>query len=251
MSKIAKKIRAEVWVTSLATNSLIEILKLYTRTIYQITEIKAFASQSIDDVPHFYDEDYGIKTFKEKKINSFNLNYKIKYDEKGKPTNPITSVTIQKIEEHLTELGLTDASTDSFKVIFKDKKFGELKKVKELIKSEEEEFLMEFISDPVDNEKDKAIVKEFPVNEALIKHNRFQYRVMNVKKLIDLRQTFVKSTKTKLNFIIHWTGKTVKSINCATSIAQYIKENHLGEYKLLKLYGADEKEVLVLISVSR
>ena len=245
MSKIAKKVRAECWVASLATNSLVEILKQYVNEPYQISEIKAFASQSLEDKPHFKDDDYGIKTFKERDVNSFRLNYKINWDKKGNPTNPITSSTINLIENKLNELGLNDASTDSFKVIFKDKEFGKL------VKADEQEYLMELESDPVDDEKDKAIVKEFPVNEALIKHNRFQYRIMHVKKLIDLKQTLTKSSKSKFKFIINWTGKTIRSINSPTKVAQYLKEYHLGQYGVLKKYGADEKEVLVLISVTR
>lgn len=245
MSKIAKKVRAECWVASLATNSLVEILKQYVNEPYQISEIKAFASQSLEDKPHFKDDDYGIKTFKERDVNSFSLNYKINWDKKGNPTNSITPSAINLIENKLNELGLTDASTDSFKVIFRDKKFGEL------VKLDEDEFIMELESDPVDNEKDKAIVKEFPVNEALIKHNRFQYRIMHVKKLIDLKQTYTKESKSKLNFIINWTGKTIRSIKSPTKVSQYLKENHLGQYGVLKRYGADEKEVLVLLSVTR
>ncbi len=245
MSRVAKKIREECWVACLATNSLLEILKQYARDPYQITEIKAFASQSLEDIPFFKDENYGIKTFKERDINSFSINYKINWDKKGIPTNPITPATIILIENKLSELGLTDASTESVKLIFKDKEFG--KKVD----MEEEEFLMELESDPVDDDKDKAIVKEFPVNEALIKHNRFQYRVMHVKKLIDLKQTLTKESKPKFKFIINWTGKTIRSINSPTKVAQYLKDNHLGIYGFLKMYGADEKEVLVLISVTR
>lgn len=247
LSKVAKKILEEVWVASFATNSLLEILKHFIKGPYQITEIKAFASQSLEDKPHFLDENYGIKTFKERYVNSFSINYKIDWDKKGTATNPITPSTIKLIENKLNELGLTDASTEFFKLIINDKEIG--KRVKPEI--DEDEYIVEFESDPVDDKKDKAIVEEFPVNKALIKHNRFQYRVMHVKKLIDLKQTLIKGSKTKFKPIINWTGKTIRSINSPTKVARYIKENHLGQYGFLKMYGADEKEVLVLLSVSR
>ncbi len=250
MSKTAKEVLEETWVATLATNSLLEILKIYVNEPYQIKELRAFSSHSLEDIPYYLNDEIGIKTFKEKDINSFNINYKINFDKKtGNPTNPITPVTITLIENKLNELSLTDASVDTLKVIFKDKKLGKLLKSKGYLKTDEEEFLMELISDPVDDDKDKAIVREFPVNETLIKFNRFQYRVMHVRKLIDLRQIYTVATKTKLNFIINWTGHTIRSVKSPTVVAQHLKEHHLGEYGFLKRYGSGAEEVLVLLSV--
>lgn len=244
MSKIAKKIRPESFVACLTTNSLLEILKIYVNDPYQITEITAFASVSLEDLPHYKNEDLGLIIYKERKVNSFRLNYKIQYDHKGDPTNPITIATVKLIEDKLNDLGLEDASTESFKVIIKDKGLGDIAKV------DQEEFQMELYSDPVDSDLDREKVREHPVNTALIKHNRFQYRIMHVKKLIDLKQLLTKK-KTKLEYIIIWIGKTIFSIKSPVKVVQYLAKHHLGSYELIKKYGTDEKDVLILLSVSR
>lgn len=228
----------------MTTNSLLEILKIYVNEPYQITEINAFASQSLEDTPHFKDDDLGVVIYKERKHNSFKLTYRIKYDSKGKPTNPVTPATITLIENKLNDLGIDDASTEFIKVIIKDDGLGKV------IKNNEKEFQMEMYSDPVDSDLDKEKVKEHPINTALIKHNRFQYRIMNVKKLIDLKQLLTKK-RTKLDYTILWQGHTIFSIKSPVKVVQYLTEHHLGNYELIKKYGTDEQDVMVLLSVSR
>ena len=66
-----------LFVACLTTNSLLEIQKIYVNEQYQIKELTAFASISLKDSPHYKSDDLGLTIYKERKVNSFQLNYKI------------------------------------------------------------------------------------------------------------------------------------------------------------------------------
>jgi hypothetical protein len=241
------KIIEEHRVACITTNSLREILNLFPMQgknyTYLITRLKAAASNMEPDKPLVDDEDYGIKAYLDRRIDSFHIDYELEFDEEGNPRNPIDFPAIKRIEKAMHKVGIEDAAVEYVKVLIRDPKIGELAGIPE------ELFHVTIVSDPVDGDKDREKVKEHKVNEALIKESGFKYRILHTRKMIDRKQELTVPTAQQKP-IIYWTGKTIYSLNSPIKVAQRLRE-HFGEYKLIKTYGAGLKDILVLLSVER
>jgi hypothetical protein len=210
---------------------------------YLITDIRAKASNMESDGPLVDDVDYGIKGYLDRRLDSFTMDYELKFDDDGNARNPIDIPAIKKIEDSMRKVGIEDAAVEYVKVLIRDPKIGELAGVPE------ELFHVTIESDPVDGDKDREKVKEHKVNEALIKESGFKHRILQVRKMIDRRQELTVPTSQQKP-IIWWRGKTVYSLNSPIKVAQRLRE-HFGEYKLIKTYGAGTEDVLVLLGVER
>ena len=245
---IAKSIIEENRVACLTTNSLRKILEFFVgdkgEYLYFITKLKANASNIESTQPTIIDKMYGFEGYFGRKIDTFNMDYRIKFDKDGLPTNPIDENGRAIIEGALDRLSLEDASVDTVNVLIRDPKIGELSGINE------ELFHLTLVSDPIDSDIDKEKVKEHPINETLVKYNKFKYRIMHARQLIDRKQELT-VPRTKRRYIILWLGKTIYSLNSPIKVAQHLKEAHFGEFKLLKRYGVDQEERLVLLGVSR
>jgi len=246
--KIAKFIIEEHRVACLTTNSLRTVLELFTgqrgEYSYNMTSLKANASNIENIHPTIINQTYGIEGYYGRKLDTFNIEFKLKFDNDGKPINPIDDKGRAIIEDTLDKLNLEDASVDTLNVLIRDPQIGELSGINE------ELFHLTLVSDPVDSDIDRKKIKEHPVNETLVKYNKFKYRIMHARKLIDRKQELT-VPRTRRRPIILWLGETVYSLNSPIKIAQHLKEAHFGEFKLLKRYGVDQEERLVLLGVNR
>jgi len=247
MSEEGAKIIEEHRVACITTNSLREILKLFPMqgkdSTYLITKLRAGASNMESDKPLVDDKDFGIKGYLDQRLDSFHMNYNLKFDEEGTATNPIDIPTISRIEAGMRKVGIEDAAVEHLKVLIKDPKIGELAGVPE------ELFHVTIESDPVDGDKDREKVKEHKVNEALIKESGFKHRILQVRKMIDRRRELTVPTGQQRP-VIWWSGKTVYSLNSPIKVVQRLRE-HFGEYKLIKTYGVGKEDILVLLNVER
>jgi len=247
LSEEGAEVIEEHRVACITTISLREILKLFPmqgkKYTYLITKLKARASNMESDKPSVDDEDYGIKGYLDQRLDSFTMNYELKFDEEGNPRNPIDIPAIKRIQSGMHKVGIEDAAVEYVKVLIRDSKIGELAGVPE------ELFHATIESDPVDGDKDRQKVKEHKVNEALIKESGFKHRILQVRKMIDRRQELTVPTAQQTP-IIWWRGKTVYSLKSPIKVAQRLRE-HFGEYKLIKIYGKGKEDVLVLLSVER
>jgi hypothetical protein len=247
LSEEGAKIIEEHRVACITTNSLREILKLFPmqgeKYTYLITRLRARASNMEPDKPLVDDKDYGIKAYLDRHLDSFYMDYELKFDEEGRPRNPIDVPVIKKIEDAMHKVGIEDAAVEFVKVLIRDPKIGELAGIPE------ELFHATIVSDPVDGDKDREKVKEHKVNDALIKESGFKHRILHTRKLIDRKQELTVPLAQQKP-IIWWTGKTVYSLHSPIKVAQRLRE-HFGEYKLIKTYGAGLKDILVLLSVER
>ena len=247
MSEEGARVIEEHRVACITTISLREILKIFPmqgeKHTYLITKLKARASNTEPDKPLVDDNDYGIKGYLDRRMDSFNMDYELKFDDQGNARNPIDIPAIKRIEDGMRKVGIEDAAVEYVKVLIRDPKIGELAGVPE------ELFHVTMQSDPVDGDKDREKVMEHKVNEALIKESGFKHRILQVRKMIDRRQELTVPTAQQKP-IIWWRGKTVYSLNSPIKVAQRLRE-HFGEYKLIKTYGAGIEDILVLLSVER
>lgn len=234
-------------VACVTTNSLREILDLFKMDDkefpYGITKINAWASDIKDPDPTYNNEEMGIEVLKGKKTDSFSLRYLIDFDDDGHAKNPIDDSGKREILNSLDMSGCEDASTSLVKVIARDQEIGTHSEINE------ELFHLTMVSDPIDDAKDRAMVREHHVNASLIKYNSFKYRILHCREAIDRKQELtIPSSQRK--YIVYWRGTTALSLNSPIKLAQCIK-SHFGEYGLLKQYGVTEELKLVLLSVSR
>lgn len=247
LSRLAEIIPKKHRIACITTNSLRSILSLFSMDDkefpYGISKVDARASNIEAKKPDIEDADYGIKAHRDRRLDSFSLRYELKFDEAGRPKNPIDESGRKTIEKVMDKVGFEDASVSHLKVLMKDSKIGEYAGV------DEDLFHATFTSDPVDGEKDKEKVKEHPANEALIKYNNFQYRILNCKRVIGRRQELTQP-RSRYKYIARWDGKTAISLKSPIKVAQQLKE-HFGEFGLIKQYGVGEEYNLVLLSVSR
>ena len=247
MSEERARILEEQRVASITTNSLREILNLFPMEseehTYLITRLKAKASNLELDKPVVDDEEYGIKGYLDRGLDSFSMDYELKWSEDGNPKNPIDRAGVKRIEDDMRKVGIEDAAVEFLQVLIKDPKIGELAGVPE------ELFHVTIESDPVDGDKDREKVKEHKVNEALIRESGFKHRILHARKMIDRRQELTVPTGQQKP-IIWWRGKTSVSIKSPIKVAQRLRE-HFRPYSLIKRYGADIEDVLVLLSVER
>lgn len=245
---IAKSIIEEHRVACLTTNSLRTILELFVgdrgEYLYNIFSLKAGASNIENVKPTIINKQLGLEGFLGRKLDTFSMDYRLKFDNNGIPINPIDNKGRAIIDGVLDKLNLEDASVDMVSVLIKDQKLGKLAGVNE------ELFHLTLMSDPVDSDIDREKVKEHPVNEILVRYNRFKYRVMHARKLIDRKQELT-VPRTRRKPIILWLGRTIYSLNSPIKVAQHLKEAHFGEFKLLKRYGVDKEERLVLLGAKR
>lgn len=247
LKRLAEIIPRNHRVASVTTNSLRSILDLFKiddlEFPFGITKLEARASASEKTEPIYEDKNYGIKVNEIERVQSFSLGYLLDWDDDGNAKNPIDELGKQMILRALDRAGCEDASVSLLKVIIRDPKIGEYSG------TNEELFHMELQSDPVDNDKDRDKVREHPVNEALIKYNNFQYRILNCRYVIDRKQELTQP-KSRHKPVVYWRGETVMSLHSPIKVTQRIKE-HFGEYGLLKQYGVTEDYKLVLMGVSR
>lgn len=247
LTRLADIIPKKHRVVCMTTNSLRTVLDLFARNDeefpYGITKLEAWASNMEEKKPDIEDADYGIRAHRDRRLDSFSLRYELKWDENGRARNPIDELGKRTIENTMDRVGVEDASVSYLKVLIRDPKIGEFAGISEDL------FHATLMSDPVDGEKDKEKVKEHPVNEALIKYNNFQYRILNCRRLIDRRQELTQP-KSRYNYVVKWDGKTAISLRSPIKVAQRLKER-FGEYGLIKQYGVGEEFNLVLLSVSR
>lgn len=237
-------------VACLTTNSLREVLKLFPKEgdkwTYLITRLKAGASNLQADTPFVDDTTYGITGYLDRRSDLFDMDYELKFDENGNPTNPIDQAAITTIESDMDKVAIEDAAVEYLWLLIRDPKIGQLAGVPEDL------FHVYIQSDPADGDIDRQKVLEHPVNEALIKVCGFKYRILHVRRLIDRRSelTLPKSQLTS-RYIILWTGETVYSLRSPIRLAQHLKDAHFGEYKLIKRYGVGTEDTLVLLSAER
>lgn len=245
LARLADIIPKKYRVACVATNSLRSTLDLFARDDeefpYGITKLEAWASNLEEKKPDIEDADYGIKAYRGRRLDSFSLRYKLKFDE-GRARNPIDELGRKTIENAMDRVGVEDASVSMLKVLIRDPKIGEFARLNEDL------FHVTLKSDPVDGDKDRERVKKHPVNEALIKYNNFQYRILHCRRLIDRRQELTKP-RSRYNYIIKWDGRTAISLHSPIKVAQCLKK-HFGEYGALKQYGVGEEYNLVLLNVS-
>ena len=247
LSRLAEIIPKKYRIACITTNSLRNILSLFAMDDkefpFGISKVDAWASNMEAKKPDIEDADYGIKVHKDRRLDSFSLRYELKFDDAGRPKNPIDELGKKTIEAAMDKVGVEDASVSHLRVLVKDPRIGEYVGV------DEDLFHATFESDPVDGEKDKEKVKEHSANEALIKYNNFQYRILNCRRVIGRRQELTKP-RSRYNYVVRWDGKTAISLKSPIKVAQQLKE-HFGEFGLIKQYGVGEEYNLVLLSVSR
>lgn len=237
----------DYFVACMTTNSLLEICKHFApkgdEPDYQITMLKARATDSEEKQTLVDDDILGIKCCVYKQFRTFTMNYKLKWDD-GTPTNPIDEERIRTIERYLQESKIEDAAVEMVQVLFRDSKLGKLAGVPEDL------FHMTLISDPVDGDKDREKVKEHEVNKRLYKDGRFKYRILHCRELIGRKHELIESPS-KYNYLILWRGKTALCLISPVKVAQRLRDEHFGDYRLLKKYRVEAEDKLVLIDVSR
>lgn len=238
----------DYFVACMTTNSLLEICKHFAskgdEPDYQITMLKARATDSEGKQTLVDDDALGIKCCVYNQLRSFSMNYKLKWDDDGIPINPIGEEEISTIEGHLQESKIEDAAVEKVQVLVRDPKLGKLAGVPE------ELFHMTLISDPVDGDKDRDKVKEHDVNKELYKDSRFKYRILHCRELIGRKHELIESPS-KYKYLILWRGKTALSLISPVKVAQRVKSKHFGKYRLLKMYRVEAEDKLVLVDVSR
>lgn len=247
LSRLAEIIPKRYRIASITTNSLMNILSLFAMDDkefpYGITKVDARASNIEAKKPDIEDAEYGIKAHMDRRLDSFSLRFELKFDDAGRPRNPIDESGRKTIENAMERVGVEDASVSFLKLLIKDPKIGEYAGV------DGDLFHATFKSDPVDDEKDKEKVKEHPANEALIKYSNFQYRILNCRRVIDRRQELTQP-RSRHNYVIKWDGRTAISLRSPIKVAQQLRA-HFGEFGLIKQYAVGEEYNLVLLSVSR
>lgn len=247
LAELAEIISSNNRIVGITTNSLREFLDLFPvddeEFPYGITMVNAHASNIGEAREEHRNKEYGTRVLIGQEKDSFDLSYKLAWDKKGKTKNPLDKLGKQKILEGLDMSGCEDASVSQGKVIIKNPKIGEYSRINEDL------FHTGFWSDPTDSDIDREKVKEHSVNEALIKYNNFQYRILHCRELIDRRQELTKP-KSRYKYIIRWKGETAISLNSPIKVAQQLR-THLGEFGLLKQYGVGEEYKLVLMGVAR
>lgn len=247
MSEERARILEEQRVACITTNSLREILNLFLMEgeefNHLITKLKARASNLELDKPLVDDPTYGIKGYLDRGLDSFTMDYELKWDEDGNPKNPIDRTAVKRIQDNMRKLNIEDAAVEFLQIMIRDPKIGELAGVPE------ELFHVTIESDPVDGDKDREKVKEHKVNETLIKESGFKHRILHARKMIDRRQELTVPTSQQKP-IIWWSGKTWASLKSPIKVAQRLRE-HFRPYSLIKRYGSDTEDVLVLLSVER
>jgi len=247
LARLAEIIPKNHRVACITTNSLRSILSLFAMDDkefpYGISKVTAWASNMEAKKPDIEDANYGIKAHRDRRLDSFSLRYDLKFDDVGRPKNPIDESGRKTIESTMEKVGVEDASVSFLKLLVKDPKIGEYAGVGEDL------FHATFESDPVDGEKDKVKVKEHPANEALIKYSNFQYRILNCRRVIDRKQELTQP-RSRHNYVIRWDGRTAISLRSPIKVAQQLKV-HFGEFGLIKQYAVGEEYNLVLLSVSR
>lgn len=209
---------------------------------FGITKLVARASIAGTTALTFENETYGIKVEETEKILSFSINYLLKWED-GKAKNPLDNLGKQNILRALDKAGCEDASISTVKVLIRDPKIGEYSG------TNKELFHATLNSDATDSDIDKAMVREHTVNESLLRHNNFQYRILHCRELIERGQELTQP-KSRHKPIVHWRGTTAISMRSPIKVAQQLK-SHFGEYGLLKQYRVTEELKLVLMSVSR
>jgi len=251
MSEVKAKIIKEHRIACITTNSLKEIMNLFPNgngdsTTYNITRLRANASLSQADAPLIDDKLYGVVGFLNKKIDTFSIDYSLKFDENGNETNPIDRSAIKKIEGYLNQTGVSDAAVEYLQVLIRDSKIGELAGI------DQDLFHATLVSDPVDGDLDRAIINEHEVNKYLIKECGFKYRILHTRKLIDRKSELTLPKRELLSkYLINWVGYTIYSMKSPIKIAVQLKGAHYGEYKLIKRYGEGMEDTLVLLGVNR
>lgn len=244
LADIIPRLHRIAGITTNSLRSILDLLLMDDRAFpFGITKLVSWASIDGKIKSIYEDENYGIKVEETEKVSYFSLNYLLDWDDDGNAKNPIDILGRRKILRALDMSGCEDASVRLLKVLILDPKIGEYSN------TNEELFHATLNSDPVDNEKDRAKVREHPVNEALIKYNNFQYRILHCRELIDRRQELTQP-KSRHKPIVYWRGDTAISMRSPIKVAQQIK-SHFGEYGLIKQYGVSEELKLVLLSVAR
>jgi hypothetical protein len=238
-------------VPSITTTSLREILNLFKMTgepfTHCITKIRAAGSNMEKMEPAIENDKFGIRGFLNRRQDSFSIDYEIDWDSKGIPTNPFNAKGIAVVEEAMRNLGIEDAAVEYLRVLIRDPEIGKLAGINE------ELFHVTLTSDPVSGDLDRNVVKEHPVNEALIKQSGFKYRILHTREVVDRRSELTLS-KTQLvsqkKYIFYWTGSTVHSLRSPIKVAQQLRE-HYQPFQLLKTFGPGTSDTLVLLGVER
>ena len=238
-------------VPAITTISMREILNLFKMAgdpfEHCITRIKAASSNMEKMEPAIDNEKFGIRGFLNRRHDTFSMDYEIEWDHKGIPKNPIDNRGIAVVEEALRNLGIEDAAVEYLRVLIRDPEIGKLAGVGE------ELFHVTLTSDPVSGDLDRNVVKEHPINEALIKQSGFKYRLMHTREVVDRRSELTLSKSqlvSQKKFIFYWTGSTVHSLRSPIKVAQQLRE-HYQPFQLLKTFGPGTSDTLVLLGVER
>ena len=236
-------------IPAMATTSLKEVLDTFRapgeNPAHLITELRARASDVNPRKPDVNDSVLGFEGWKAWTQALFSLNYVLEFDDNGVPLNPLDSTNVDKIRDALKDLGLEDAAVSRVRVLLRDPEIGNK------AGNGEDLWHMTMISDSVDSERERDKIKEHDRNIALIEQEGFKYRVLNCRELIDRKQELT-LPRTQLDYVIKWSGKTFAGMKSEKpSIVRRIKDEHMGEFGLRKVYGPGQEDSIVLLSVSR
>lgn len=240
------KMLGEHRVACITTNSLCEILKLFacksTEPTYYISRLRAIASNGEKNPPLVDDKYLGIKIHVDSVKASVVMDYKLNFKNRM-PENPIDEEEVSKALEYLHKYQIKDAAVETLEVIVRDPEIGRLAGVPEDL------FHMTLKSDPTDGDMDEIEVKKEDVNQELIKYYRFKHRILHCRYLIDRKQ-YLSIPQSQWKYLIFWRGRTGTSLISPEEIAQQVK-THFTPYGLIKLYGVEAEDKLVLLEVSR
>lgn len=233
-------------VACVTTNSLCEILKLFaskgTEPKYYISRLRAIASNAEKKPPVIDDKYLGIKIHVDRIKTSLVMDYRLNFKNRM-PENPLDEEEVSKILEYLHNYQIKDAAVETLEVIVRDPEIGMLAGVQEDL------FHITLKSDPTDGDMDENEVKKELVNEELIKYYRFKHRILHCRKLIDRKQ-YLSTPQSEWKFLIFWRGKNGISLISPKEVAQQVK-THFNPYGLIKRYGVEAEDKLVLLDVTR
>lgn len=232
----------------MTTTSLKVVLDTYKASgknpTYLITGLRARSSTVEPQKPDVTDAMLGYEGWRAWKQSVFTINYEVDFDENGLPINPLDPANIDRVHRALDEVGIEDAAVSKARVLLRDPELGKR------VGNGEEYWHMTLISDPVQSEVERDRVKDHEVNLALVEQERFKYRILNCRELIDRKQELT-LPRTQHKPVIRWVGNTFAGMRSKPSVVQRVHREHMGEFGLRKVYGPGQEDTVVLLSVSR
>jgi len=201
---------------SITTTSMNEIIKLFGDNIIWMT-----ADGSGGTITDKLDINAIGAFFKTKTISFFSM----RYGEK-KHTANLTQEWIKKITKAQEKYGISDASVHRLIVRIEDSELGDL--------------VAEFKAEKCESKELCEKWKSYTINQRNMEDQRFQYRMLNMKKL-QTRKVFRAKTK---ECLCEWDNAYLDS---PAIYPQTLKRNgHFGFYGIVKYFKKDEKDIWAL-----